>query len=870
MTALLLLAATASHAAPYRAVAVSLPEDRVGVAYAAGLLGKECGVAPRFGVTEAEAKPSIRAGLVGGALVPNARVEGAGELSDEGYAWAKDDSGLVVVAEAEAGLMYGLLELAERLHNEVDIEPSHISQPFIKLRGDYLDLPFYLGCDLYDGRWSWSKDIEGSPDSWFHDREHWTRVFQAWARRRMNHVMLQHPHPFPAFITYPESPEAAYLDGETVARNAESLQWIIDEGAKYGISFSILIWNEWVPRDYAEAHGIRQEGPGTPESAALNRHSYGELFRRFPGLSLVTMAGESPPGCIEFVRDNVVKPLAELPQPPKITYWTWCSYPEDVNTCLDGYPGETAIMHYLQYEQLFKPMVDPRVGRMSRECGGRPVVAMGGLGTATGQLYWGDPFVIRDIIRDAPGSNVEGIIFCGLDSWQWASDKWLGWEGLARYWWDPSHESDEAYWERRIADELGDEAFGKPLLSAYRSASAVPMRMLCLLHSQSDVFRPQYGNALVFYLGMPTLSTYVFENHTAITEQGRLSPRMGLTWPNPKWGEEVVGVVDYVAGKREGTTPLAIADELAAHADTIREALDKIAPLRERCSWGPDRFDKLVGVLTMNELLARHVAAKIHAAVAWQEWHTGRGSSEDVLARVDESVAHWRGYAQAAIDTYGRDFPAKRNILSKPPPWTHMDLWVHYRYEEDFTFLGYADRLQRERELIAASMAEGRHELPYEPDLLPPVEGDVVATIEGGQATGGFALNNFPPRATAKVVDGRVLCDHQGGPTDFYFPFVTKPEECRLEKGVRYEVIFRFEILRTDEDEPLGLSFGGRTTEGTWRKDVGVRWFGGPAGTTGEIRAQLVPEEYDDYYIYLSMNGSGTVAVEDVRLIRQR
>jgi hypothetical protein len=658
-----------------------------------------------------------------------------------------------------------------------------------------------------------------------------------------------------------------------VARNAESLHWLLEEGARYGVHFGLLTWNEWVPRGFAEAHRIPQEGPQTPESAALNRYSYQELFRRFPQLhGLVTMAAESPPGCVEFVRDNVVKPLGELPKPPHITFWTWCSYPEDVNTALDGYPGGTAIMHYLQYEQLFRPMIDPRVGMMSRACGNRPVLAMGGLGTATGQLYWGDPFAIREIIRTAPQNNVNGIIFCGLDSWQWASNKWIGWEGLARYWWDPSRDDSDGYWERRIADVLGDPAFGKPLLSAYTHASAVPMRMLCLTHSQSDVFRPQYGMALVFYLGMPTLSTYVFENHERIDEQGRLSPRLGLTWPNPDWGEQVVGVVDYVASGTGGppgvTTPPDIADELRGHADAIRQAIEEMRPLRDRCKWGPEGFDKLLGVLTMNELLARHYGAKTRAAVAWQRWHVGRGEAAPVLELLDQSVGWFERYAQTEQAVYGRDFPAKRNALSKPPPWTNLDLWVNYRYEEDYSFLGYAQRLKRERDLIAAAMAEGRHELPYELDLLPPVEGEVTARIDGGGASGGFALQNFPPKATATMEAGRVVCDFGGGRADFYFPFVTKPEELRLERGVKYEVIFHYEITRLGRESPLKLSFGARTTEGTWHKDVGARYFEGPVGTTGEIRTQFTPQGYDDYYVYFSMNGDGTVAVEDVRLVR--
>ena len=870
--------AAAVHGAPLEEIVVSPSEEQAGVAHAAGVLAGEYGVPLRMGVAEPSAKPAVRAVLLGDPLVAGTGPADAERLSPEGFGWASDDGGTTLVATAPQGLMYGLLELADRRHNAEPIEPQKLSEPLVAVRGDCVDLPFYLGNDLYDGRWRWHQGIEAKPDAWFHDRAAWTTRFQLCARRRMNALLLSHPHPFPAFITYPDHPQAAYFDDQTVARNAQTLRWLIDEGAKYSVRLYFLTWNEWVPRGFAEAHRIAQEGPGTPESAAINRYSYAEFFRKFHGLGgLVTMAAESPPGCVEFVRDNVVKPLAALPEPPPVTFWTWCSYPEDVNTVLDGYPGETSIMHYLQYEQLFKPMVDPRVGRMSRACGDRPVLTLGGLGTATAHLYWGDPFAIRDIMRDAPKQNVGGVFFTGLDSWMWVSNKWIGWEALARYWWDPFRE-DEGYWERRIADLLGDQAFGRPLLAAYRHASAVPTRMLCLLHSQSDVFRPQYGVPLVFYLGMPTLSTYVFENHTDIDDQGRLSPRMGLTWPNPDWGEEVLGIVDFVEARRRGgeiggTTPANIADELDGHAEMIAQAIEEMRPLRERCSWGGKRFDTLLGVLRMNELLARHTAAKTRAAVAWQRWHVGAGPRDAVTGPLNESVAFFQQYAQAAHALYPQGYGTKRNVLSKPPPWTHLDLWQHYVFEPEYRFLEYAERFSRERDLIAAALAEGRHELPYELDLLPPVEGEVIARLDASGPSEGIKLNQFPPVATAALQDGRLICHHGGTRENFYFPFVSDVAKLPLKRGVKHEFAFRYEILRVGAhfgtEDPLRLSFGARTTEGTWRRDVGARYFSGPMGTTGEICTRFVPQDFDDYYIYLSLNGDGDVAVENVRLIRE-
>ncbi len=85
-----------------------------------------------------------------------------------------------------------------------------------------------------------------------------------------------------------------------------------------------------------------------------------------------------------------------------------------------------------------------------------------------------------------------------------------------------------------------------------------------------------------------------------------------------------------------------------------------------------------------------------------------------------------------------------------------------------------------------------------------------------------------------------------------------------------YELILRYAVLRRGAEAPLRLSFGARTTEGGWRKDVGARYFEPAEGGTGEIRTQFTPQEHDDYYVYLSMNGDGDLLIKELALIHGR
>ena len=163
-------------------------------------------------------------------------------------------------------------------------------------------------------------------------------------------------------------------------------------------------------------------------------------------------------------------------------------------------------------------------------------------------------------------------------------------------------------------------------------------------------------------------------------------------------------------------------------------------------------------------------------------------------------------------------------------------------------------------------MEAGRTELPAALDLVAPLEGEVIAQFGAEGLSPGLVTQSFGAEAWARVEPGRILCSFHGTEANFYFPVVSDPRLLPLQRGVHYEAVLRYGVSRNDPQTPLRLSFGARTTEGGWRKDVGVRYFQAAEGATGEIRTQFVPKDYDDYFLYLSMNGSGDLWVESLTL----
>lgn len=841
-------------------VTVKLDDPPAGVRYAADQL-------------EAVATARVTAEL-DAADLPDA-VKQAGP---EAFAIVPIGGGFRVLASAPQGLMYGLLELRDRLQYEDPPKEPVVSAPALRLRGDTFDFPFYLGVDLYAGRWRGAQAIERSPDSWWLDKNHWTWRLKRCAEYRINALLICHPHPFPALIDLPDYPEAAYFDKDHLSRLQDHFRWILDQADQYGVKIYFLTWNIWVSPGFAKAHNLPMEGPDSGLVRAYTQACYQRLFETYPKLAgVMTIAGEAPPGCVAFVKDAIVGGLNRLASPPELIYWTWCSYPEDAREVLAAYRGKGVVGHYLQYEQLFRPQADPRIRMTSEALGGVPVVTIGGLGTATGWLYWSDPYYIRDIMADLPRQNGDGCFFQGLDSFDFRVPKWLGWQGLARYWWDPTRPREDSYWRRRIAAHYGIADAADDFLEASIAASAIPTRLLALLHRQTDHYMPQFGLPLIHYLGLPTLSTYVFENHEGIDAQGRLTPRLGLTWPNPDWGEKVVGIVDYVRGSRDGTTPPQIADELQQAA---QEVLGRLRVLREqagRASVGAEKWNWLCDQLEMNAWLGLHTAEKIRAAIGWLRWRQGQGAPDEFLPALERSVVAMERMAQAAERLYGGiDIWTYRNCISRPIPWTHLQIWTTDQWRRH-SFSDSAAMFRRELEWIRREVEAGYAQplLPFEDDLAaPPPNAKLLVdwNFEGDPPT-GIKVNSFPPNAVARLDSGeapapltgrRLIADHQGD--NFWFPVTTDPAALPLKIGKTYRVELDYWIIRDAEALGDWLSAGARTTAGGWQKDIGARYMGGPAGTRGHITITFTPHTWDDYYVYVSIHGPARVEFDNLRI----
>ena len=797
-----------------------------------------------------------------------------------------DGHRLRLTSPTDAGGMYALLDLQERMADGTP-PATYRDRPALGLRGTAASLPLYLGTSMYNGAWEPFADYEHRTDWFWFDREHWRRAFQGYARHRMNSMVFWHPHPYVAFLDLEGYPEAAYFSAPEVQQQREMLRWIIAEGKQYGISIYLLTWNICLPPGFAQAHGVAEFGADTELTRRYTAYCVRRLFETFPDLGgLITMAAESPPGCVEFVRESIVRGMeaAAVPRKPTLIFWTWCAYPEDAAAIRAAYSGETLIQHYLQYEQLFLNRADPRIGMTSRALGGAPVVALGGIGGAEGYLYWADPQFAADLMADLVRQGGAGTFFQGLEF----GERWIAFEAVGRAAWCGTAPREPEHWRGRIAERYGlRDAQAGVLLQAMGDASWVMPRFLHLVHSQTDHYMPQFGLPLVHYLEMPTLDTYVFENHDGIGQRGRLYPRMGLTWPNPDWGLKVLSVREYVTAQRTGQsvtgdTPEEIAVELGTRGHWLGVAVARLRGEAPEAVVRSQELDHMLRLMAISAALGEHYAAKIGAAVAWERYQQGQGDAGAVLPPLDASVAAWEHVAAAAERLYPQPITYWRSGINVPPPWDHWDLWRSYYQHQG----GWGETLtwfRRERELVAEALAgpPGEAMLPLPEQIeVPPTDTEPVATFdfEGEmppelEAVAGKGEVARITREPDEVVSGAgsLLLDSRGSETEWHLLARTDPARLPLQPGTTYVVSFSYRALEQDGRDRTPFAVAARTTAGGWERDVGERrTWGAPPGRIGCRWVRILPEEFSDYYVFCSIHHNCAVVIDDLRIERVR
>lgn len=132
---------------------------------------------------------------------------------------------ITILGGDEAGLMYGLLELAERkrLHGAGATLDGVSGKPFIARRGIKFNIPLDARTPSYDDSGDAAQRNIG--EMW--RMEFWIEFFDQMARDRYNMISFWNPHPFPSMVRSESFPDVALDDVcvTTLVPNGRENEW---------------------------------------------------------------------------------------------------------------------------------------------------------------------------------------------------------------------------------------------------------------------------------------------------------------------------------------------------------------------------------------------------------------------------------------------------------------------------------------------------------------------------------------------------------------------------------------------------------------------------------------------------------------------
>jgi len=219
-------------------------------------------------------------------------------LKKEGFRLEGNDNQISVAGADASGVLYGCLELAERIATEGAL-PKHLNftdAPKMVLRGQCIGLqkPYYLpGRNVYEYPYT----PETFP--WFYDKQLWIQVLDSMVHNRMNSLYLWNGHPFASLVKLKEYPYALEVDDATFFKNEEIYSFLTAEADKRGIWVIQMFYNIIISKPFADKNGLKtqeRERPIIPIIADYTQKSIAAFVEKYPNVGLLVTLGEAMEG----------------------------------------------------------------------------------------------------------------------------------------------------------------------------------------------------------------------------------------------------------------------------------------------------------------------------------------------------------------------------------------------------------------------------------------------------------------------------------------------------------------------------------------------------------------------------------------------
>lgn len=248
--------------------------------------------------------------------------------SPEAYSIRRNDTGLTITGSDRAGLMYGILDLKEKISFSRDLDEINETtrEPNLPFRAIKFNLPW----DSYRRSPALQMHKETCRDLAF-----WEKFLDMMAENRFNALTLWNLHPFSYMVKLDKFPEALSVKEENFSEWKDFWHSLFAMAKKRGIDTYIVNWNIMVSPEFAKAHQVAEysiehrffgDGDTSDLVREYTKACVTEVINTYPNLTGIgvslgeRMGGMSPKEREEWIMETIVAGMQEAERPARFIH----------------------------------------------------------------------------------------------------------------------------------------------------------------------------------------------------------------------------------------------------------------------------------------------------------------------------------------------------------------------------------------------------------------------------------------------------------------------------------------------------------------------------------------------------------------------
>ncbi len=601
----------------------------------------------------------------------------------EGYTIATDKKGIMVTGNDATGVIYGCVELAERIKQAgslvkfvaTESQQTITEAPQMVMRGTCIGLQktVYLpGHAVYEYPYT----PENFP--WFYDKAEWVKYLDMLVENKMNSLYLWNGHPFASLVKLKDYPFALEVDEETFKKNVDMFSFLTHEADKRGIWVIQMFYNIILSKPFAEHYGLKTQDrhrPITPLISDYTRKSIAAFIENYPNVGLLVCLGEAMATIeddVVWMKETIIPGIKDglaasgrKDIPPVVLRSHDTDGPLVLRESLPLYPNIYTMSKYTG-ESLTTYEPGGPWGETHQQLAAAAPVHIDNVHILANlePWRWSSPsFTLKTVQAMHRAHHSKGLhLYPQASYWDWpyTADKlpdgqrlkqldrdWMWYQAWGRYAWSDQRGTlvnnglpitERTYWEKELADYYGiDTIAAGHLLNAYDEAGEIAPKLL-------RRFGITEGNRQTLLLGMTMgelVNPYKYTIYPGFYES--CGPE----------GEKLIEYIEkeYKGQPHKGELPLDIVDQCVNHGDI---ALVEMGAAAAKPTRHADEYQRVWNDILCYATFAKAFQLKVRAAaeVLRYKWTKDISHLEAALIWLEQSLSIWYDLSRMTDEWY--------------------------------------------------------------------------------------------------------------------------------------------------------------------------------------------------------------------------